>query len=159
LISKAGILDALSDKENLEILEAIASCDSKSDVLITRLNLTRKQYYSRMVRLMVVGLVKRDKGRHFLTSFGKVIHNAELSLEASIENALKDYWALKAIDSLQMSYDQEGEWEKIISLLVQNEEIKKTLTGAGVPKIIADPEVKKIRNIDESIVLSLPNSS
>jgi len=157
MISKAGILDALSDKEMLKILDVIASCDSKSDILITRLNLTRKQYYSRMSSLVHAGLAKRDKGRYFLTSFGKVIHNAQASFETSIDDALKNYWALKALDSLHMSYGQEGEWESIVSLLVRSEEIKNSLRGAGVPKIVTQSEVKKTRNVDQSIEMTVPN--
>lgn len=159
MITRAAILETLFDKETLKILGAIASSDSKSDILITRLGLTRKQYYSRMFGLIRAGLVKRDKGRYFLTAFGKVIHNAQVSLENSIENALKNYWALKAIDSMQMSYGREGEWENIVSLLVQDEGIKKALTGAGVPKIIAQSELKKTRSVDQDIVMPLPNTT
>jgi hypothetical protein len=159
LITRAAILETLFDKETLKILGAVASSDSKSDILITRLGLTRKQYYSRMFALIRAGLVKRDKGRYFLTAFGRVIHNAQVSLENTIENALKNYWALKAIDSMQMSYGREGEWENIVSLLVQNEEIKKALTGGGVPKIIAQSELKKTRSVDQDIVMPLPNTT
>jgi hypothetical protein len=159
LITRAAILETLFDKETLKIVGAIASSDSKSDILITRLGLTRKQYYSRIFSLIRAGLVKRDKGRYYLTAFGKVIHNAEVSLENRIEDALKSYWALKAIDSMQMSYGREGEWENIVSLLIHNEGIKNALTGAGVPKIIAQSEFKKTRNVDQNIVMPLPNAT
>ena len=157
LISKAGILEAISDKETLKILEAVASCDSKSDILITRLDLTRKQYYSRMSSLVRAGLAKRHNGRYLLTSFGKVVHNAQVSFETSIDDALKNYWALKALDSLQNSYGQEGEWESIVSLLVRSEEIKSALVGAGGPKIVTQSAIKKTRNVDQSIEMTVPN--
>jgi len=157
MISKEGILDSLSDKETLKIIEAIAASDSKSDILITRLNLTRKQYYSRISSLIDAGLAKRDKGRYFLTSFGKVIHNAQVSFEARIEDTVKNYWALKAIDSLQTSYGREGEWESIISLLVRSEEIKSALADIGAPKVVNQPEVRKTRNLDQDIEVTVPN--
>ena len=158
MISKAGIWDVLSDQKTLKILDAIASSDSKTDILITSLKLTRKQYYSRISSIVRAGLAKRHSGRYFLTSYGKIIHNSEVSFETRVEEALKNYWALKAIDSLQMSYGREGEWEAIVSLLVRNEEIKNALTGAGVPKIITRSEVKKAPNHDQTVAVTMPNT-
>ena len=51
-----------------------------------------------MSSLIKTGLVKRQKGRYLLTAFGKVIYSAQIDLETKIENALDNYWKLKAID-------------------------------------------------------------
>ena len=75
---------------------------------------------------MKVGLVKRQKGRYLLTAFGKVIYSAHIDLETKIENALNNYWKLKAIDSLEMPSREET--DKVISVLIENEEIKGILT-------------------------------
>ena len=90
MISKNAILDAISDKRASDIFRsiALANSNSNSDILITQLKLTRKQYYSRMSSLKNAGLVKRQKGRYLLTSFGKVISSAYMNLEAKIDNAL-----------------------------------------------------------------------
>ncbi|MGB6673006.1 MAG: hypothetical protein WBE34_11270, partial [Candidatus Nitrosopolaris sp.] len=85
LTSKLGILGAISDNRASNILKSIASADSNSDILITELKLTRKQYYPRMSGLIKAGLVKRQRGRYLLTAFGKVIYSAQMSLEAKIE--------------------------------------------------------------------------
>lgn len=103
MLSKVDILHAILDEKTWNIFNIIASSDSKSEILITRLKLTRKQYYSRMARLVQTGLAKRQKSRYLLTAFGKVIQNAEMNFEIRIEDALKNYWKLKAIDTLQMS--------------------------------------------------------
>ena len=100
---KVDILHAILDGKTWNIFNIIASSDSKSEILITRLKLTRKQYYLRMSRLVRAGLAKRQKSRYLLTAFGKVIQNAEMNFEIRIEDALKYYWKLKAIDTLQMS--------------------------------------------------------
>jgi predicted transcriptional regulator len=50
--------------------------------------------------LTKAGLVKRQKGRYFLTAFGKVIYSAHLNLEAKVESAIDNYWKLKAVDLL-----------------------------------------------------------
>jgi hypothetical protein len=119
------ILDAISDKKALNIFKSIASTSSNSDILINHLKLTRKQYYSRMSNLIRAGLVKRQKGRYFLTPFGKVIYSAQINLEVKIENAINNYWKLKAIASMDMSSREES--NKIISALIDNQEIKSIL--------------------------------
>jgi predicted transcriptional regulator len=118
------IRDAISDKKASNILKSIASSQLNSDILITQLKLTRKQYYSRTSCLLKAGLVKRKKCRYLLTSFGKVIHSAQMNLEAKIESALTNYWKLKAIDSIESSSD---DLNNIISALIDDQEIKSAL--------------------------------
>jgi predicted transcriptional regulator len=125
-MSKVAVLQAISDKRASNILGNIASSDSNSDILITQLKLTRKQYYWRMSSLIKAGLVKRQKGRYLLTAFGKVIYSGQIDLETKIENALTIYWKLKAIDSLEMHSREEI--DKVISVLIDNQEIKGILT-------------------------------
>jgi hypothetical protein len=125
VISKNVILDAISDKRASDIFRSIALANSNSDILITELKLTRKQYYSRMSSLKKAGLVKRQKGRYLLTAFGKVVSSAYMSLEARIDNALSSYWKLKAIDSMDVSPGQER--NKVISVLIDNHEIESLL--------------------------------
>src|SRR5437899_10122548 len=125
MVSKISLLLAISDKKASNIFKSVASADSNTDILITQLNLTRKQYCSRMSRLVQAGLVKRQKGRYLLTAFGKVIYSAQMNLEARIENALNNYWKLKAIDSLEMPSREET--EKVICALIEDEEIKSVL--------------------------------
>lgn len=118
------IMDAISDKKASNIFKSIASSQLNSDILITQLKLTRKQYYSRTSCLIKAGLVKRQKGRYLLTSFGKVIYSAQMNLEAKIASALTNYWKLKAIDSIESSSD---DLNNIISALIDDQEIKNAL--------------------------------
>jgi len=92
------ILAAISDETTSDIFRAIASAVSNTDILITQLKLTRKQYYSGVSKLTKSDLVKRQKGKYLLTTLGKVISRAQINLETKIENALNNYWKLKAID-------------------------------------------------------------
>jgi len=117
-------MDAISDKKASNIFKSIASSQLNSDILITQLKLTRKQYYSRTSCLIKAGLVKRQKGRYLLTSFGKVVYSAQLNLEAKIESAFTNYWKLKAIDSIESSND---DLNNIISALIDDQEIKNAL--------------------------------
>jgi len=101
MVSTADTLNAMSDKKTLSLFKTIAISKGDTDILITKLKLTRKQYYSRMKTLMEVGLIRRRSGRYCLTSLGIVIYDSYIQ----IETALKYYWKLKAIDSLEVAYD------------------------------------------------------
>jgi hypothetical protein len=122
-VSKIALLDTIS--RATDMFRSVASTSSNTDVLITELKLTRKQYYLRMSCLMQAGLVKRKAGKYVLTAFGKVISSAHMNFESQVENALKIYWKLKAIDSLEVFSKEE--FNKIISALIDNQEIRNVL--------------------------------
>jgi len=104
-----------------------------------------------MSSLIKAGLVKRQKGRYLLTAFGKVIYSAQIDLEAKIENALNNYWTLKAIDSLEMPSREET--DKVISVLIENEEIKGILTNDSLSKQV---ESEKSKDKEHALV-TVPN--
>src|ERR687885_2632476 len=120
-----NVLKSISDDESLELFRSIASSDSDSESLRSRTKMTRKQYYSRMSRLMKAGLIKRKNGKHNLTAFGRVIYDTQIT----IENAINNYWKLKAIDSLEMSDDLPvEERKKLIDNLIENNGIREILS-------------------------------
>ena len=124
--SVADVLKAISDKKSLELFRIVALVNG-TDVLISKIKLTRKQYYSRISRLVNAGLIKRKNGKYTLTAFGKVIYYAALTI---IENATNSYWKLKVIDSLEMSNDISAEeHKKIIDSLIDDREIKDALVS------------------------------
>jgi DNA-binding HxlR family transcriptional regulator len=125
--SLATVIKLLSEDKSLLIFKTIflTSGDS-SENLRTQLKLTKKQYYSRISRLTKAGLVNRQKGRYFVTAFGRVIYDAQRLLGS----ALKNYWKLKAIDSLGVANDDmvpKEERMKIIDLMIGNPQIKEIL--------------------------------
>ena len=150
MLSKLAILDAISEKRGSDIFKSIALATSNTDILITELNLTRKQYYSRMSNLVKAGLVKRQNGRYLLTSFGKVISSAYLNLEAKIDIALDNYWKLKAIDSVELTPQQER--NKVISVLIDNQEIQRVLIESNLDSS-AQVEIKKTQDM----LVTVPN--
>ena len=132
-LSTADVLRCVSDEKALSLFKAIAvsqNQDSSSITLMTKLTLSRKQYYSRMQKLMRAGLIiKRvDDGKYHFTSLGKIIFD----IYGKIETAIKYYWKLKAIDSIMMM-SVEGkklpahECQRIIDTLIHNQEIKDIL--------------------------------
>jgi len=120
----AGVIKLISDDKTRLIFNTIflASGDS-SETLRTELKLTRKQYYSRISRLIKASLVKRQKGKYFVTAFGRVIFDSHRLLGTAIKN----YWKLKAIDSLGVANDSKMPKEqrnKIIEELIGNRQLK-----------------------------------
>jgi predicted transcriptional regulator len=122
MISIADVLKAISDEKSLELYRTVALTKQHSHILVSKTKLTNKQYYSRMSTLMKAGLIKREEGKYTLTAFGSIIYHISL---ATMENAVNNYWKLKAIESLRMSKDiPAAECKKIIDRFIDNPEIK-----------------------------------
>jgi predicted transcriptional regulator len=131
MLSTLTILDAIFDNNASDIFKSVASSQLNTEFLITKLKLTRKQYYSRMSRLTNAGLVKRHNGKYLLTEFGKVIYFAYADLEAMIEKTVDNYWKLKAIDALEISSKEHR--NDIVCALIDNQEIKSILMREEPP--------------------------
>jgi predicted transcriptional regulator len=133
LVCVADILRAISDDRSLLLFTAVAvsNSESGSDILLSKLRLTRKQYYSRISELAKANLVTRRNGKYFLTSFGKIVY----LYQTIIQKALHDYWKLKAIDELEISDGEmpNEEYNKIIDLLIDDEKMKEGLIHKSHP--------------------------
>ena len=74
MICLASVIYAISTEKALLLFKAVAfSQKNDTSMLITKLGLTRRQFYSMMKKLIDVGLVRRTRGRYQLTSLGKVV--------------------------------------------------------------------------------------
>jgi predicted transcriptional regulator len=126
--SVANVLRSISDDLSLDLYRTIAKSNNESgDDLLSKVKITRKQFYSRLSSLTKAGLVKRKQGKYSMTAFGKVVYDSE----RAIENAFNIYWKLKAIDSIGISNElPKEEYSKIVDALIDNYEIKDMLTGS-----------------------------
>lgn len=119
--TSASILRTIADDKSLALFKTIAQGTIDSENLKDKTKLTRKQYYSRLSRMTKAGLVRKKSGKYLLTTFGKIVYDAQ----TTIETALASYWKLKAIDSLEMSNElPKEEQQKLIDALLDNQEIK-----------------------------------
>lgn len=124
--STANILKAISDDKSLDLFKIIAFEKADSDTLLSRTNLTRRQYYSRIADFIKAGLVRRKNGKYFLSTTGKVVHNSHTIIESAINN----YGVLKAIDSLESSNNlSQEEYIKVVNTLIDNNKIKDIILG------------------------------
>ena len=127
MLDVADVLELLSDKGTLEIFNVIANNGNIHGQSLQSMNgFSKKQYYSRTQRLLTQGLVKRKLGIFSLTSFGQVVYHSKLRLDT----AVKEYYRLKAVDSISASKEMSEEVRKeIIENIVSDNDIKMILLG------------------------------
>ena len=126
--SVIDILQSISDIKSLNMFCSIANNRVESEVLKRTKGLGKKQFYLRTRRLLQVGLVKRSKGSFSLTNFGIVVLHAQLVIESGIKN----YWKLKAVDSIQaIGGIAEQEGNMLIKTILNDNRIENILVKQG----------------------------
>ena len=124
--SITDLFKKISDDKSLTLFNSIAVSKGDKYIPFKEMNITTKQYYSRVSRLLNAGLIKRYKGKYFLTLLGKVVYDTQMT----IGKALTYYWKLKAIESVEMSSDvrlPKEELTQLINALIGNHFIKDIL--------------------------------
>lgn len=136
----ASLMRSLSDNLSLDLFRLIASAslypsDNSADksepinsqIIISKIKLTRKQYYSRISKLITSGLIRRSNGKYIVTSLGKVVY----SVNGLVEQAISDCWKLKVIDALEIKPSSgilDEERQKIVDMLIASYELRKILS-------------------------------
>jgi predicted transcriptional regulator len=124
--SITSVLKEISDDKAHVLFNNIATSNN-SDRFITlkEMNLSTKQYYSRISGLLEAGLIKRHKSTYSLTLLGKVVYASQMI----IGEALPHYWKLKAIETIEMSGSNlpAEEVTQLINTLIDNPRIKDIL--------------------------------
>ncbi len=121
LQTPATVLRTIADDKSMDLFRTIAQGIIDSESLKSRTKLTRKQYYSRLSRMTKAGLVRKKSGKYLLTAFGRIVFNAQ----STVEDAIGSYWKLRAIDSLEMSNElPKEEQQKLMDALLDNQTLK-----------------------------------
>ena len=134
MVSVGSTIYAISDSKRLSLFKAIAASDNDcSEILITKLKITRKQFYSGVEKLIHAGLTKRISGKYSLTSLGKVTFSTLLKMETAIEY----YWKLSAVDLILM-FGSNGDAKlpqeeqiRLVDSIIDNREIKDIILGTS----------------------------
>ena len=124
---RLSILRVLADKYCLKILTVIANDGNVASHTLQSTNgFSKKQHYSRTQQLIECGLVKRKHGIFSLTSFGKVVYRSKLKIDA----AFKEYYTLKAVDSILATREiSDRNRKELINNIVNDNGIKMILLG------------------------------
>jgi hypothetical protein len=122
------ILKKISDDRALTLFNSIAVTDEDNFIPLKEMNLTTKQYYSRISGLLDAGLIKRHKGKYSLTILGRLVYDAHMT----IGKTLTYYWKLRAIESFEISASGSSrlpneEVTQMINALIDNRQIKDIL--------------------------------
>ena len=139
----ADVLKTIAEDKSLVLFNAIALSNSDSDILISTLHLSRKQYYARLSALLKAGLVKREMAKYYLTTLGMILYRTQ----ELIGKALNQYWKLEAIDSINVTCNGElpqDQFQRIIDKLITDQEIKDILLQEIQEKSPKSEDVKKI---------------
>jgi hypothetical protein len=121
----AKVFESLSDNVSLGLFTTIAHESINSVVLRNKVKITRKQYYSRLSKMMKAGLIKRNNGKLVVTAFGKIVYN----VQETIENASSNQWKLRAIDSIELSDELPGEERRqLLESLIDNKQLREILS-------------------------------
>jgi len=123
----SDILSVISNDKSLMLLNMVALSSDNTEGLVTKSRLSPRQYYSRMSALTDAGLVTRSNGRYYLTSFGRIVYEAQVL----IGKAKQNFWKLRAIDSIESSSHgmSSDERRKVIETLLAEEDLKEILLG------------------------------
>ena len=123
--SVADIFNSLSDEQSVMLFTTIATKSISSVELRSKISLTRKQYYSKLSRMVRVGLIKRRSGKLVVTTLGKIVYE----LQTVVQVAYNNHWKLKVLDSIEMSEELPGEErKKLMDNLIEDSRLKQILS-------------------------------
>ena len=160
-VSIEDVYEALSDNKALVLFNTVALADdddvNRAPLLIRKLGLTTRQYYSRITRLTETGLIRRQNGRYSLTLLGKMIYDIHITTS----KVLSYHWKLKAIESIQMSNPvgviQEEEFSKLVDTLMDDFKIKNMVAKAIYPQLTNSEKYPRQQQEEEA--QSIENTS
>jgi hypothetical protein len=153
--SITSILKKISDDKALTLFNSIAVSNGDKYIPLKEMNLTTKQYYSRISGLLITGLIKRHKGKYSLTMLGKAVYHSQLT----IGKTLTYYWKLKALESIEIPNSvnsglPEGELVQLINALIDNQEIKDILIKSiSVPSSEVPKDLKAARLLEKTKII------
>ena len=124
-VSKLQVLKVISDQITIDIVTAISNNVTNSDNIMQILDLTRKQYSSRCSRLSNIGLVSKKNDEMILTSFGRIVYNAQLK----IANAFSHSSQLRMVDAIKSHSGMSEDQQKIIIDRLLDDSQLKTLVS------------------------------
>ena len=82
------VLDTLRDPNGRDLFNSIATDRGSNDTFDYTVKITRKQYYSRLSKLVKTDLIKRNR-EYVLTPFGEVIYMVQLGFSEAVDEHLK----------------------------------------------------------------------
>ena len=127
-ITVEQIFTILSDRISLNILKAAYSGLRASLTYYNYISgrLSKKQFYVRLKRLREAGLIEKQDGSFYrTTTLGSLVYNSHIK---TLEEALANYWQLKAIDIVKARKDFPPEQKEMV--------IEEIIKGSNLKSIV-----------------------
>ncbi|MCP8305291.1 MAG: hypothetical protein H3Z50_07505 [archaeon] len=135
------ILSALADEKAIKIFRLAESGLKGGKDAPQKLSISPKQYYSRLKKLVNLGLIEKKNGVYTHTTLGMIVQNTQIK---PLEEAVANFWHLQAVNELKRS--------KIIPEKEQEEIIKSIIKGTSLREFCLDRPphlVKVFRTFEE----------
>lgn len=151
-VTSQQIFTILSDNTSLNLLKTAYAGRLTSSNYVGKLS--RKQFYTKLKRLCNTGLVEKRKDSYYrTTSLGSLVYNGHVK---TLEDALTNFWQLKAIDILKTREDFPADRkEAIIDEIVKGSNLKNFinsthLTGFSIIKDFNRLVIEVIRMLEDA---------
>jgi hypothetical protein len=151
-VTTAQIFTVLSDNTSVNLLKTAYAGRLTSSNYVGKLS--KKQFYTKLKRLCNTGLVeKREDAYYRTTTLGSLVYNGHVK---TLEDALTNFWQLKAIDILKTREDfPAGRKESIIDEIVKGSNLKNFvnsthLTGFAIIKDFNRLVIEVIRMLEDA---------
>lgn len=125
---------------------------------ITKIGLTRKQFYTKLNELTTRGLVKKEKGKYYLTTFGNIVYDLTSEYKSKLDSVIENCWKFKALDLLDISDElTNDEKHKIIEHLFNHinqhnqQNNKKDMTSPNEKMLFPYTQYLQKRNLSSNI--------
>jgi hypothetical protein len=134
--SITSILKVISDEKAHVLFNRIVAPSNANDRLVSpkEINLSFKEYHSRLSGFLKADLIKRHEGKYTPTMLGRIVYDSQLIIVEAISN----YWKLKALDEIEMSNSDlpTEEIKRLINALIGNYRIKDVLVKTSDVKSV-----------------------
>ncbi|MGB7956224.1 MAG: hypothetical protein WCF23_19805 [Candidatus Nitrosopolaris sp.] len=151
-VTTEQIFTVLSDKTSIGLMKAAYAGRLTSSNYVGKLS--KKQFYTKLKRLCKTGLVeKREDACYRTTTLGSLVYNGHVK---TLEDALTNFWQLKAIDILKTREDFPADRkESIIDEIVKGSNLKNFinsthLTGFAIIKDFNRLVIEVIRMLEDA---------
>lgn len=108
------IFTVLSDPITIKMFKMASTGFRARGGYSSKLRITKKQYITRLHRLVAIGLIHKRNAVYVLTALGQIVDKTMLRMT---EESVTNYWKLKAIDSFEKDLPIEEKREIIDSML------------------------------------------
>lgn len=114
------ILQALSDDASFNIIDIVINNAQSVEELKDKLNISSKRCYDRMPKLQDIGMIKRKGLNYGITSFGRLMYEAQLKIAKAVQNISK----LKMIDAAANIDLPPNDYARLVEALIGDNEMK-----------------------------------